>query len=52
MYKIRIAEIDPNKRFVWEVIESFQGWVKNTSEWVGTKIVWEIKEEKKRMESL
>ena len=46
MYRIRIAEIDPERRAVWEVIESFQGWVKNTSEWVGTKIVGEIKKEK------
>ncbi len=46
MYKIRIAEMKPEKRIVWDVIESFQGWVKNTSEWAGTKIVWEIKQEK------
>ena len=46
MYKIRIAEMNPEKRIVWDVIESFQGWVKNTSEWAGTKIVWEIKQEK------
>jgi len=45
MYKIRIGEIDPNKRIVWEVIDAYQGWVKNTSEWAGTKIVWEIKKE-------
>ena len=46
MYKIRIAEIDSNNRIVWQVIDSFQGWVKNTSEWKGTKIVWEINERK------
>jgi uncharacterized protein YndB with AHSA1/START domain len=45
-YKIRVAEIVPNKRIVWEVIDAFQGWVKNTSEWKGTRIIWEIKEEK------
>ena len=33
MYKIRIAETDPDKRIVWDVIDAFQGWVKNTSEW-------------------
>jgi Activator of Hsp90 ATPase homolog 1-like protein len=46
MYKIRIAELDPNEKIVWEVIDAFQSWVKNTSEWKGTKIVWEIKREK------
>jgi hypothetical protein len=46
MYKVRIAEIDPNKRAVWEIIESFQGWVRNTSEWAGTKIVWDIEKRK------
>jgi hypothetical protein len=45
MYKIRIAEIEPNKKIVWDVIDSYQGWVKDTSEWKGTKIVWEIKRE-------
>ena len=49
MYKIRIAEMNPDKRIVWDVIESFQGWVKNTSEWAGTRIVWEIKQEKNRV---
>jgi hypothetical protein len=46
MYKIRIAEIDPNMKIIWDVIDAYQGWVKNTSEWKGTKIVWEIGREK------
>ena len=46
MYKIRISEIDPNKRIVWEVIDGFQTWVKNPSEWKGTKIEWDIRKEK------
>jgi hypothetical protein len=47
MYKIRIAEMDPSKRIVWQVIDSFQGWVKNATEWKGTQIVWEIKQKEK-----
>lgn len=43
MYKIRIAEIEPDKRIVWDVIDAYQGWVKDTAEWRGTKIAWEIK---------
>jgi Activator of Hsp90 ATPase homolog 1-like protein len=46
MYKIRVAEIVPNE-IVWEIMDAFQGWVKNTSEWKGTQIEWEIKEGKK-----
>jgi hypothetical protein len=46
MYKIRVTEVEPDKKIVWEMIDSFQGWAKNHSEWKGTKIVWEIKKEK------
>jgi hypothetical protein len=42
MYKVRIAEIIPDKKVVWDVIDAYQGWVKNSSEWKGTRIVWEI----------
>ena len=45
MYKIRIAEFDPNRKIVWELLDSFQGWAKNASGWKGTKVVWEIKKE-------
>jgi hypothetical protein len=46
LYKIRIAESDPTKRIVWDVIDAYQGWVKNTPEWAGTRIVWEIKDDR------
>jgi len=45
-YKIRILEIDPDKRIVWDIVDAFQWWVKNSSEWTGTKIVWKIRREK------
>ena len=42
MYKVKIIELVPNKKIVWEVIDSYQGWVKDHTEWVGTKILWEV----------
>lgn len=41
-YTIRIAELDPTARVVWEVTDSHQGWVADADEWVGTSIVWTI----------
>lgn len=41
-YTIKIAKIIPNKQVAWEVLDSFQGWVKRPTEWVGTKIIWDI----------
>jgi len=42
MYKIKISEIIPNKKIIWDVIDAYQGWHDNHTEWVGTKIVWEV----------
>jgi hypothetical protein len=42
MYKVKIAEIIPDKKVVWDVIDSYQGWHNDHTEWVGTKIVWEV----------
>jgi hypothetical protein len=42
MYKLQIAEVVPNERMVWGVIDARQVWVKDPTEWVGTRIVWEI----------
>lgn len=44
-YTIRIAELEPGERVVWDVTDSFQGWVADPSEWVGTRIAWTIKKE-------
>lgn len=41
-YKVKVAEIIPNKKIVWEVIDSYQGWHNDHTEWIGTKIVWEV----------
>jgi glucan biosynthesis protein len=42
VYKLQITELVPNERMVWEVIDARQDWVKDPTEWVGTRIVWEI----------
>ncbi len=41
-YTIKISELIPHKKMVLDVIESYQGWHPNHSEWTGTKIVWEV----------
>lgn len=41
-YKMKVAEITPNKKIVWDVIDADQTWHNDRDEWVGTKIIWEI----------
>ena len=31
---------------MWEIIDSYQSWVKNPAEWISTKIVWQISKNK------
>ena len=38
----RITEIVPNKKVVWEISNSYLSFVKDTSEWDGSKVVFEI----------
>ena len=42
MYKVKVSEIIPNKKILWDVIDSYQGWHNDHTEWIGTKIVWEV----------
>jgi len=42
----KIAEAVPNKRIVWEVTDCYLGWLKDKTEWKGTKILWEISTDK------
>lgn len=41
-YKIKVAELVPAKRIVWDVVEAEQTWHDDRDEWKGTKIIWEI----------
>lgn len=41
---MKIAEAVPAKKIAWDVIDTYQAWVKEPTEWIGTKIIWEVKE--------
>ena len=41
-YTVKVAEVIPNKKMVWDVIDSYQGWHDDHTEWVGTTIVWAV----------
>ncbi len=49
MYKVKVSEFIPDKKIVWQVIDSNQTWVANATEWTGTKIAWEVSTQKDGM---
>lgn len=42
---IRIAELVPGKKVVWEVTDCYLNLLKDPQEWKGTSIVWEVSRE-------
>lgn len=40
--KLRVVELVPGKKVVWQVLENHLNFVEDQSEWVGTKISFEI----------
>jgi hypothetical protein len=46
MYKMKVTDIVPGEKMVWDVIDSYQGWHEDHTEWTGTKIVWEVSAQK------
>jgi hypothetical protein len=40
--KQKITELTPGKKVVWHVLDSYLNFIKDTTEWNGTKIVFEV----------
>jgi hypothetical protein len=40
--RFRVAELVPGRRVVWDVLENMLSFVKDQSEWVGDRLVFEI----------
>ena len=50
MYKLKVSEMIPDQKIIWDVIDCYQGWNKNHTEWLGTEIVWEVSPQKENVE--
>jgi hypothetical protein len=40
--KIKVIELTPGKRVVWQVLENSFNFIQDQNEWVGTKIIFDI----------
>lgn len=38
----KIIEVVPDKKIVWKVEDCYLDWLKDTKEWMNTKMLWEI----------
>jgi len=38
----RVTELAPARRVVWDVIDCYLPWLKNTTEWTGTRVIYDI----------
>lgn len=50
--KLKVIELVNNYKIVWEVTDSFKHHLKNKSEWVGSKICFDIKNEENKTAKL
>jgi hypothetical protein len=37
----QVAEVVPETKIVWRVVDSHLPWLKDKGEWTGTKVIWE-----------
>lgn len=42
---LKIVELVPDKKILWQVIDCYKHWLKDKKEWQDTKISWEISTE-------
>src|SRR3982750_4315087 len=40
--KMKLAEVVPGKKVVWHVLDNYFSFTKDKSEWIGTKIIFDI----------
>jgi len=40
--KLKVTELVPDEKVVWQVLENHMNFVEDQAEWVGTKIIFEI----------
>ena len=48
--KIKLIEVVPNQKVVWQVLNNYFKFTKDKSEWKGTKVVFEISQNGKQAE--
>ena len=48
--KMKITELIPGQKVVWQVMDNYFSFTKNKEEWIGNKIVFEIKEKDNKTE--
>ncbi|MCC9070879.1 SRPBCC domain-containing protein [Flavobacterium sp. F-65] len=48
--KMKLVEVIPNKKVVWDVLENHFNFTVDKGEWVGTKVIFEISEKDNKTE--
>jgi hypothetical protein len=48
--KMKLIEIIPNKKLVWLVLQNYFSFTKDKTEWIGTKLIFEITEKNDKTE--